>query len=150
MRTIKYLKKRVSANTEYRKISLEDLNWILSKLQELQMFIDECESTYDLEVQEVYSLLCLPINELPRQGIPPYARNSVRSFTNGVLKNFFVGSQRDLSHKTCDGLITIFTIAAALLNDFEQLNFVETTKLDVKPKPIIKHTENTNKLFHFL
>lgn len=150
MRNIKYLKKRVSANTEYRKISLEDLNWILSKLQELQIFIDECESTYDLEVQEVYGLLCLPINELPKQGIPPYARNSVRSFTNGVLKNFLAGSQRDLSHKTCDGLTIIFTIASALLVNFDPVNFVETTKLDVKPKPIVKPTENTNELFQFL
>ena len=148
MRNIKYLKKRVSANTEYRKISREDLNWILGKLQELQIFIDECESTYDLEVQEVYKILCTPLDELPRQGYEPYQRNSIRSFAKGVIKNFYTGTQRDLSHKTCEGLNTIFAIASALLVNFDSVNFVESVKLDVQPK-IIKHTENTNKLFEF-
>jgi hypothetical protein len=150
MRNIKYLKKRVSANTEYRKISREDLNWILGKLQELQIFIDECESTYDLEVQEVYKILCTPLDELPRQGYEPYQRNSIRSFAKGVIKNFFTGGQRDLSNKTCEGLIVIFTLAEALLADYEQVNFVESIKLDVQPKTIAKDTNNTNKLFEFV
>lgn len=150
MRNIKYLKKRVSANTEYRKISREDLNWIFHKLRELVAFIDECETTYDLEVQEVYAMLCAPIDDLPKCGYPPYQRNSIRSFAHGVLKNFSTGTQRDLSHKTCEGLNIIFAIASALLVNFDSVNFVESVKLDVQPKTIVKDTNNTNKLFEFV
>ena len=145
MKTIPYIPKRNNANTEYRKIQIENREYIIKQLLDLQQLIRECEISHNDIAQEFYALVSLRRPDLPKHGYYPYKHNSIQSFVNGIIGNFTVGTQYDFSDKTCTALEYIFELCENHIDGYEAIKFVKVSKFPKTIQP--KHIDFQNNLF---
>ena len=150
MRTILYVKKETKANTEYRLMSRQDLDWLFTKMNQI---LSVCQYKQTGSVCDRGS--SLPLNERFTMKYPTLPRmstgiqNSIQSFCEGIISNFKnqskTGLQRDLSNKQCDGLQIVFQVANQLIADFDEVEFVEADALPKLKAP----TDRMSTFFDF-
>jgi hypothetical protein len=143
---IPYIKKKTSANTEYRQLRPLDRKLILDKCQEVVDLDDALKKFNSPDSQTLNA----PNAKMPRM-TPPFGqgRNSARSMCEGTLDNFKIGTQYDLSSKTMDGLDEAFRVAHSVVDEFEEVDFHEVDSFP-KTAPVIDTSNSTfNDLFNY-
>jgi hypothetical protein len=131
MKTVEYVKKSTSANTEYRWCRSQDLRWILSqsgRIVELAELLSEDVVRFNLARPD-----------LPRQGSGK--RNSIHTLCQGIIDNF-AGGQYDLTARQCEGLEVAFRVAEEMIEDFEAVEFREVVALP-KMTSCVREVPNT-------
>lgn len=118
MRSINYKKKVTTANTQYNETTSWDLAWILSQSQRLIQTATDCEIHKVSEGSRLFTRN----GNLPKQSSGKM--NSPKSMCEGVLDNFHKG-QYDLSDKQMQGIEESFKVANEIIEDFEQVEFIE-------------------------
>lgn len=122
MRKIPYIKKRTTANTEYRQTTSSDTKWVLEQCKRLVEVAQACEANGIKEG----AALNAPNPKMPRMSNGK--RNSASTMCEGVIDNFNQG-QYDLSNKQCDGVEEAFRIGSDVIDNFEEVTFEEVTSL---------------------
>jgi len=122
MRKIPYIKKRTTANTEYRQTARTDTRWVIDQCKRLVEVAQACVKNGIIEG----AALNAPNPKMPRMSSGN--RNSASTMCEGVVENFNQG-QYDLSNKQCDGLEEAFRIGSNVIEDFEEVIFEEVTSL---------------------
>jgi hypothetical protein len=131
MKTVKYKIKENNANTEYREVSKEDKEWVLSQAQRISNLADDCAKSTNQDILDAGRELTKTRKELIRQGTGTL--NSVKTLVDGVIKNMVQGGQRDFSDRTCKGLQGAFKIASEVFNTIEEVEWEESTTLRNDP-----------------
>jgi hypothetical protein len=153
MKTIKYIKKITSANTEYRHVSNEDRTWVLEQCSDISAMVANCIKSGESRLIQTADILMKPLDEMPRQGRGPYrgSRNSVKSFCEGVIDNF-ADTQYDFSEKTMKGLSVAFKVASEEFTTFEDVEFVEAVSVyeALKNATISKEITPSEALFEWV
>ncbi len=121
-RSVPYIKKVTQANTEYRKSTSADTNWILAHCKRLVSVANDCANAGIKEG----AALNAPNPKMPRMSTGQH--NTPKSMCEGVVDNFTRG-QYDLSNKQCDGLVEAFRIGNDIIEDFEEVEFNEVAVL---------------------
>lgn len=133
MKIIKYEVKDTSATTQYRKMLPDDMKYILDSLKNMNAMLNTCRNSNEQDLLDIYHDFCKNNLTLPRRTQPKFAPNSVVTFVEGVLDNLGKnGTQRDLSDKTCKGLVEVFLRMSDVFKNYEEIKFIETDDLHKK------------------
>jgi hypothetical protein len=122
MRTIKYIPKTTTANTEYRELNEEDLNWVKTTILKSMARMSELSVSHN----EDHKLVMSDYWNRRRKSLPRRrdGENSPNSFIGGLANNLIFGTQRDLSDRQMEGIEQIFGIMSALFpEEFEAVRF---------------------------
>lgn len=135
MISIRYVPKQVNANTTYYAVDKAVKATILADLNRLKSLLDQLKVVCDDELLEVRKHFFNPNPNIPKRAQPPYGYNNIYTFVDGVIDNFTIGTQRDISYKTAEGLVEVFKVAHEHLNGFEEIEFVDraTKIVDLNP-----------------
>lgn len=122
MRTIKYIPKTTSANTEYRELNEEDLNYVKERILKCLARMAELSVSHS----EDHKLVMSDYWNRRRKTLPKRrdGENTPQSFIGGIANNLIFGTQRDLSDRQMEGIEQVFGIMSALFpEEFEAVRF---------------------------
>lgn len=118
-KSIKYIPKHTSANTQYIEIDRDEMEWLKLELARYLSVFGELESSNNSDVQKILkSWWHKKDKKLPRgqNGI-----NSPLTFVSGLYNNLTYNGQRDLSEKVLPAIEQISTNAYMLEEALEEL-----------------------------
>jgi hypothetical protein len=121
MRTIKYIPKVTSAQTQYREIDADDQIWLQTELIRWLAIMGELDMYHDADSKWVRDqwwhkrTATLPKGRL--------GQNTPASFVGGLLHNIMFGNQRDLTDKQMDAIQNISHIISQAAEGCTQVKF---------------------------
>jgi hypothetical protein len=137
MRTINYKRKATSASTVYTELSPIDKAFVKQQLTDINLIMDAVieAGANDKEYQATSDTFTEDRGDLPRRGVYPFKRNSIKDFVDGLIENFEVGNQRDFSEKQLRGIEVVFSVLHDMFPEIcENIEFVQG-QLSLLPKP---------------
>jgi len=125
-RTVRYLPKTTSANTQYREITPEELAWVLSEVNHWGSLMNNHLHTQDPD----WSQLNRDWWTKRRKTLPKgqHGLNSPQSFCAGVIYNTMYKDplQRDLSQHQCEGIEEISSVMSELSDSCTEIRFSQS------------------------
>lgn len=113
-RRIMYVPKQTGANTNYREISQEDMDWLQSELIRWISEVSDTAIKHDEDSKYIVEWWMKRHKLLPRSRV---GQNSPFSFTGGMVKNLVFGTQRDLTDKQMEAIDYLSKAMATVYED---------------------------------